>query len=401
MSTITSKFGKLSFNPKEKKFIAVDNYEGTSSDIDPLLEHVNGMINRYIRDSKLRIRPQMLLLGVVLRKEGDIISMEDCIRIGTEGLNMNVEEIQFTIWYLDRFVGALIYRPDIKGKDGYFGDFVICNPQVVFNSLSALVVKPLLELHSEESSIQFTEDERKSWILRGQFTLEMITHCNLVFQDVKKDQLIPVENLLILLEYSHLLAKITTHTARDEETTYFVPAILKCASREELTKPPPTGIDTPFPIKITFDPQYVPIGVFCAMISELVSRGSKSEGILGLTWELVDSSVKRNLVSFHVHKAFKHLVTLIAHVDCYEIRIIRQDRYHTMHDLCSYVLSTILLVMKEISPLLAPIIAFNCSCGKLCFLTSEADPCFTCACSKRISLSPQQERWFAKVSYEL
>ncbi|XP_064403143.1 uncharacterized protein LOC135348759 isoform X2 [Halichondria panicea] len=406
VSKITSKFEKLLSNPKDKKFIAMDNYEGTDSDMEPLREHLHGLFNSYFKDAKLRIRPQQLLFGVVLRKEFDIVSMEECIRIGTEGLKMREEEVRFTVWYLDRYVGALIYHPEIKDKDGWFGNFVICNPQVVFNSLSVLVVNPLLELHSEDSRIQFNDDERRNWILKGQFSLKTITRCHSdVNQGVKKDQLIPVEKLLILLEHSHLLAKITTveedHTTKEDETTYFIPAILKCASREELTKPPPTDIDTPSPIKITFKPQYVPIGVFCAMISELVSRGSKDRGILGMTWKLAtDTSVKRNLVSFHIDESAKHFVTLIAHVDCYEIRIIRQDRDHTMHELCSYVLSTLLLVMKDISPLLTPIIAFDCYCGKhedgskLCFLTPGADPCFKC--TSKVSLSPHQECWFAE-----
>ncbi len=403
MSKITSKFEDLLSNPKDKKFIAIDNYEGTGSDIDPLREHVQGMISRYFKDAKLVIRPQQLLLGVVLRKEYGIVSLNDSIRIGTLGLKMSEEEVRFSVWYLDRFVGALIYRPDIKDKDRWFEKFVICNPQVVFNSLSALVVEPLLELHSEESSIQFTDAERNNWIHRGQFSREMITQCNSKEnKGVKENQFIPVEKLLILLEHSHLLATITTvvnegHTTERVETAYFIPAILQCASQEELKKPPLTGIDTPSPIKITFDPQYVPIGIFCAMISELVSRGSK--GILGMTWELVDSSVKKNLVSFHIDESAKHFITLIAHVDCYEIRIIRQNRKYTMHELCSYVLSTVLFVMKDISALLTPFIAFDCYCSKqkdgskLCLLTQGVFPDFTCTC-----VNPHQKCWFAEVS---
>ncbi len=408
VSMIASKFEDLLSNPKDKKFIAVDNYEGTDSDMNPLREHLHGIISSYFKDAKLRIRPQQLLFGVVLRKECDIVSMEDCICIGTEGLKMSEEEVRFTVWYLDRYVGALIYHPEIKDKDGWFGKFIICNPQVVFNSLSDLVVKPLLELHSGEGNIQFKETEKRNWTLKGQFSLETITRCHSeANKDVKKGQLIPVEKLLILLEHSHLLATITTvekiiYTTEKVETMYFIPAILKCESRKEVMKPsPPTGIDTPYPIKITFDPQYVPIGIFCAMICELVSRGKKD--ILGMTWKLAaDSSVKRNFVSFQIDESAKHFVTLIAHVDCYEIRIIRQDRDHTMHELCSYVLSTVLSVLKEISPLLFPIIAFDCYCGehedgsKLCLLTSGADPCFKC--TRKICLSPHQECWFAKVS---
>ena len=406
VSKITSKFENLLSNPKDKKFIPVDNYEGIDSDMEPLREHLYGLFSSYFKDAKLRIRPQQLLFGVVLRKEFDIVSMEECIRIGTEGLKMREEEVRFTVWYLDRYVGALIYHPEIKDKDGWFGNFVICNPQVVFNSLSVLVVKPLLELHSEESSIHFKEAERRNWILKGQFSLKTITRCHFEEnQGVKKDQLIPIEKLLMLLEHSHLLAKITTveedHTTEEVEMMYFIPAILKCASREELTKPPPTGIDTPSPIMITFKPQYVPTGIFCAMISDLVSKG---KGILGMTWKLAtDTSVKRNLVSFHIDESAKHFVTLIAHVNFYEIRIVRRDRKYTMHELCSYVLSTLLLVMKDISPLLTPIIAFGCYCGKhedgshLCLLTPGVYPCFKCSDSE-IPLSLYQECWFTKVT---
>ncbi len=394
---ITSKFEKLLSNPKDKNFIAVDNYKGTV-DIDPLREHVQGMISRYFKSDELQIRPQQLLLGVVLRKEYDIVSMKDCIRIGTEGLKMNVKEVKFAVQYLDWVVGALIYRPDIK--DIWFGSNIICNPQVVFNSLSTFVVEPLLELHpSKESNILFTEAERKNWIHRGQFSLKTITDLHsMKNQDVKKGQLIPVKKLLVLLEHSHLLATITTE---EVETMYFIPALLDCASPEELAKPPPIGIDTPSPIKITFKPQCVPIGMFCAMISELVSRGSKR--ILGMTWKLAtDSSVKRNLVSFHIDE-YANSVTLIAHVDCYEIRINRQDRDHTMHELCSYVLSTLLFVMKEISLQLSPIIAFDCYCGqhkdgsKLCLFTQGQHPSFSCTGNK-ITLSSHQKYWFAKVS---
>ncbi len=98
VSTITSKFEKLLSNPKDKKFIAVDNYEGTDCDMEPLREHLHGIFSSYFKDAKLRIRPQQLLFGVVLRKEFDIVSMEDCVRIGIEGLKMSEDEVPFGNW---------------------------------------------------------------------------------------------------------------------------------------------------------------------------------------------------------------------------------------------------------------------------------------------------------------
>ena len=51
-------------------------------------------------------------------------------------------------------------------------------------------------------------------------------------------------------------------------------------------------------------------------VSRLVSRGNTREDILWMRWELVESGVKRNLVSFQMCSAM-HEVTLVAHAQCY------------------------------------------------------------------------------------
>ena len=406
ISSVTSNFKDLLFHPaKDEHFFALDNFAGTEADLDPLLEHLQKMFNSFFKGAQLRIRPPQLLLGVILRKEYDIVSMADCIQIG-RALNMDEEEVKFSVWYLDRWVGALIYHPEIPDEDGWFKKYIICSPQVVFDSISSLVVETLLEFHCPERrprDLGFTDAEMNNWIVKGQFSLNMVKRClsEENKEKLKQGKLIPVDVLVKFLEHSNLLSLITVSK---QEVMCFIPAILECASHDELTKSPPPDADTPSPIKITFKTGYVPIGVFCALISRLVSKGS--EGILGIEWELVESGIKRNLVSFRVDGK-EHSVTLIAHADCYEIRLIRQDRDVSLHDLCSYVLSTVLYVMKEINDNIRPIIAFDCHCvrhkssntDKLCCLSPGASVCFKCKYKKSVSLSPCQECWFAKVSF--
>ena len=412
LSSVTSHFEDLLFHPAEdQQFIALDNFSGAEADLDPLREHLQKMFNSFFKGAKLRIRPPQLLLGVVLRKEYDIVSMEDCIHIG-RALSMTEEEVRFSVWYLDRWVGALIYHPEIENKDDWFKKYIICSPQVIFDSISTLIVETLFALNCQErnsSSLGFKLAEKKNWVEKGQFSLDTVKRCHSEEnkKKVKEGKLIPVDKLVIFLEHSNLLSSITTTKMQGrrvtEEVMYFIPAILECASPEELTKSPPPDADTPSPIKITFEPGYVPIGVFCAMISRLVSRGSTHKGILGMRWELVESCVKRNLVSFRVHDA-DHIVTLVAHVDCYEVRVIRQDRLISLHDLCSYVLSSVLSIMKEINDIIVPIVAFDCKCSHLqspchshlCKLLPGGNTCFKCnRC--HISLSAEQEAWFAEV----
>ena len=409
ISTITCHFDKLLFHPADDQhFIALDNFKGTDADLDPLRMHLQKMFNSFFKGAQLRIRPTQLLLGIVLRKEYDIVSMDDCIHIG-RALNMVENEVRFSVWYLDRWVGALIYQPEIEDKDNWFKKYIICSPQVVFDSISSLIVEVLLDLHCPESrprDLGFTRAEKKNWTEKGQFSLEMVKRCQTkeLKGKVEQGKLIPVDKLVTFLEHSNLLALMP----ESKEIMCFIPAILECAKPEKLTKSPSSDIDTPSPIKITFENGYVPIGMFCAMISRLVSRGSAREGILGIKWELVESGVKRNLASFRADSK-KHIVTLIAHVNCYEIRVIRQNRSISLHDLCYYVLSTVLYVMKEVNDNIDPIIAFDCQCGqhesssvdKLCRLSPGASVCFECKYNNSISLSVSQECWFVKVSNEM
>ena len=407
MSSITCNFKELLFPPADHQhFIAIDNFTGTEADIDPLRKHLQKMFKSFFKGAQLRIRPPQLLLGIILRKEYNIVSMNDCIHIG-EALNMSPEEVQFTVWYLDRWVGALIYQPEIEND--WFKTYIICSPQVVFDSISSLIVESILVLHCPEGrsrDLGFTAAEKQNWAEKGQFSIEMVKRCHSEEnkEKIKQGKLIPVEMLVKFLEHSNLLSIITIEKMQSgREVMCFIPAILECASPGELKKAHPPDADTPSPIKITFASGYVPIGVFCAMIGRLVSRGS--EGILGVVWELVESGVKRNRVSFRIDGK-EHSVTLIAHVNCFEIRVIRQDRSIGLNDLCSYVLSAVIYVMKEINNNISPIIAFDCKCGRQRSLNhycqlSSGGMSTTFNCNRRqVTLTTDQEHWFAKVISE-
>ena len=179
ISTVTCNFEDLLFHPADdQQFIALDNFAGTEDDLDPLREHLQNMFEIYFKGAQLRIRPTQLLLGVILRKEYDIVSMDDCIHIG-RALNMGEEEVRFSVWYLDRWVGALIYHPEIE--DDWFKKNIICSPQVVFDSISSLIVENILELHSPKSGSRrsrFKPSKKKNWTEKGQFSLDTVKRCH-------------------------------------------------------------------------------------------------------------------------------------------------------------------------------------------------------------------------------
>ncbi len=185
-----------------------------------------------------------------------------------------------------------MYYPNVPGK--YFKGHVICTPQVVFDSISHFIVTSLCILHGDGGPV--IESERVELIRKGQFSIKSIEKYCKCPHKLEKGELIPAKQLIKLLEYVHLLSPIV-HTQNDKEViTYLMPAVLECASQKELTNPPQPDTNNPEPLHITFSFDYVPTGVFCGLITRLVSQGS--HGILGFTWKLVEDGIKRNCVSF-------------------------------------------------------------------------------------------------------
>ncbi len=182
-----------------------------------------------------------------------------------------------------------------------------------------------------------------------------------------------------------------------------MPAILCSAKKEELN-PPHLDTNNPQPLHITFkigDMFYVPTGVFCGLIAALISRGPQK--ILGLMWKLVENGVKLNCVSFRV--ATTNTVTLLAHAQSYEIRVVHNHSDIHLHDLCTYILSVMLYTLKSLYPKLDPQIAFRCSCpdhktsqsvDNLCVLTKDCFVQFICR-DNNIPLTKNHQVWLGKV----
>ncbi len=304
-------------------------------------------------------------------------------------------------------IGSILYYTDVPDDDDprwLLKGHVICLPQVIFDSISQLIIVSMQVVHDGGLDTEFV---RAELIRKGQFSLEAIKrHCKLdteVSKNLENKLLIPSGPLVKLLKYLNLLSEITHKDEDGERITYLMPAILNCASQEELTNPPQPDTNNPEPLHITFSFGYVPTGVFCGLITRLVSQGP--HGILGLTWELVEDGVKRNCVSFSIDDV--HTVTLLSHQNSYEIRISRDDPDTSLHDLCGYVLAAILYTLKCLFQHLVMHIAFQCPCSKactersvnhLCALSSKSRIRFICEASKKaVGLKSEQQVWLGKV----
>ena len=403
LKKIVDKFSDVMVFPSHlnTSFFPVDNYTGTEkSDIGPIREFMNKIFSTHFKEASLPIRPKWLILGTILRKEYKIVIMKDCLNIG-EMLEMDHEEIRFSLWYLD-CIGTLMHYTSIESdEDNWFKNHIICSPQVLFDSISQLVVASLRTLHSEGYVI---EQERKELLKRGQFSIESIEkYCCLNREKPEDLELIPTKQLVRLLNHANLLSPIThTNTDGSKRTTYFMPAILDYESPEKFTDSHLLNVIDIEPILITFNCGFVPTGTFCGLITQLVSRGPNR--ILGLQWNLVEDSVKRNRVSFYLE--FVNKVSLLLHDRCYEIRILCMDSDISHHDLCTHVLSVVLYILRALYKNLVPQIGFKCPCPKhsacreinnLCTLQeSRASLKFLCEYHP-VTLMDSQQVWLGKV----
>ena len=376
----------------------MDNLNGTEeTDIGDLRRFLSNVFSTHFKDCSLPVKPQWLLFGMLLRLEYSIVSMEDCYKIG-DMLSIDKMEVDCCLTYLHKCVGTLMYYPGIGDK--WFDNNVICSVQVVFDSISRFILTSLRTLHSKPGVIQ---EEKMDWIKKGQFSLKTIEkYCSECAKSkVEKNELIPAKQLVHLLKHVRLISPLVHSRTEDDDTIYFMAAVLECASQDELTNPPKPDANNPQPLHITFSFAAVPTGVFCGLITALVSRGPHK--ILGLTWELVEKGVKRNLVSFYVK--YVHKVTLLSHARSYEIRVERNPDQSDfpLHDLCSHVLSVVLYLLNNLYPKLNLSISFQCSCPRhvtnkdLCRVIEDNGKMIFLCGRNIVSPNEHQQSWLKQV----
>lgn len=146
---------------------------------------------------------------------------------------------------------------------------------------------------------------------KAQFTLENLRQAT----PGCTDALIPLEKMVILLGHHKILAvlppKCAARASVSCDVTYFMPCILKSATASEMKVP--CCLDAA-PLMLRYECGYVPLGMFCSMVTSLVS----SQHLKG--WELIEDGPRRNMMQFYVGDEF-NTVTLMGHPTYLEVII--------------------------------------------------------------------------------
>ncbi len=180
----------------------------------------------------------------------------------------------------------------------------------------------------------------------GKFAAENFKkYAQFTISDLKKatenklDDLLSMEMIVTLFEHHNILAPLPVTKDR-EEITYFMPSILRSATKDELHKVPISADVAPLVYR--YKCGYLPLGVFSSLIIGLVSNIKQN-------WTFKEDSPCRNKIEFLVGKD-KDTVTIISYTTYIKVVLYRESHPRTPTSVvCAHIRNTITSMLTEVN----------------------------------------------------
>ena len=289
--------GLVKFGSEGKLIVTMDNMKGGVEEVKAIREMLDTAMERHFKP--LRVPAVWLLFNLCLHQTHTrTVGMKNVLDLSSQ-FNMSAEETKVALWFLHHHAGVMMYFPSVP----LLQDFVILDTQVVYDSITFLVLRAMsFDNVGQTSSEKFRET--------GQFVLKDLVAAT---SRVSGGDLIPPEKLIALLEFLHIIAtiprvprvKCSQSSAAEQETVYLMPCVLCIASKEKLDvicndKSRPQYVA---PLMVRYKCGFVPLGIFPALIASLISHKS---------FHLVQRGMMKNRVQFR----FQPLKTLVSFL-CY------------------------------------------------------------------------------------
>ena len=270
-------------------FFHINNLTGSEQEIIQYRRIIQELVERKFR--KYDIPAAWLGLSICLKllaseRKTYKVSIDDCVELGKH-FNLNREEVKVALTFLHKYIGLIMYF----SNDKHLQNLVICNPQVVFSSISELT-SSVYDSSSQRKQLVGVSAKQKRFEETGIFCPKEVTYPD------ESREIMSVNDLVQLLVHLNIAAKISSlaevstvsqvlaseHTQiKDNEDTfsvenvvsnkvheeYFLPAILKTADISSLVSDV-RGI-LPEPLCVRFETGYMPMGFTCALGARLMA----------------------------------------------------------------------------------------------------------------------------------
>ena len=268
---------------QKRVFFPVDNTSESDEAFKKIRSNVNSLI--YGRDEfAIEYPVSYLLLCLDLQNEKrNILTMGDfralASRHGIEG-----DDIFHLLQFLHLRIGIVRYY-DAEG----LRDIIVIEPQVLFNTITDLVVKTF-------SCKALTSSEVSEFEKKGLFTasvLKSVISSSALSREIASGDSISVDKFVQLLVHLRIITPFTAE--RDQEIKYFIPCVLNHVSEstEEALK---TDI---LPLAVKFQCHHSPKGVLGVLISHLLTR-SAADSASSIMFSLIKEKIFKDQVSFEV-----------------------------------------------------------------------------------------------------
>ena len=319
-----------------KMVTTVDNMFGTDeSEMSDIRTHIEKIIKSCFPATRIPV--SWLMFRIVLHLlNKPIVSLAQCEEIAKQ-LSMT-SPVQESIWFFHHDIGSLMHYSNIPSME----DTVICNPQVIFDSISKLIIERFKLENLALKPIEVYEFQQK-----GLFTLSHIQNTT----DHHQSSLLELNQLVDVLKHHNILAEVkqdkevASSSDSEPEPKFIMPAVMKYASESELPSSFSTLEAIPSPIFVHFTGGFVPFVVFCAGVARLIAQLDS----MSPRWQLCDDQVMRNKVKFIIDKAF--FATLVSRPQYIMIHIKKHQKARcktALEVICSKVRKTVVQALETV-----------------------------------------------------
>ena len=318
------KDGFLTYPKKDDNstiFIPVDNYDGSEEEIQQLQVFLRQVI--VARFNPVELPSSWLLFHLILRhryeKSQGVCKLADC-RALARGCELDEDDVPQVLRYIHRHLGTILFYDQVQGLN----ELVICDPNVLFNSIYQLVG---VSFGGERGHNTSAAEIRKT----GEISSKVLERIS----SKPSGSLLTNEHIIELLKHF----KILTEFVSDDRTVYFMPCLLQPNNSLEVSCEALQALCPP-PLLVRFDGNYIPIGVFSALVVKL-SQSS---------WKPDQATRYRNQILFHTDEIFP--VELIVHPAYLEFRLritnYKDEDPKEIHQFCMEVRKKVVDSLKSV-----------------------------------------------------
>ncbi len=323
--------------------LLVNNMSAEDSEIEDHRKKLEVILTEKFR--KYQIPTQWLMFSICFKllarnRKKYYVSFSDSVKLG-KYLGMDEEMVSVALQFLHKYIGLVMYFPYHENLK----NIVICDPQVVFSTISELIFNIY-----DHNKNQVSEAHHYRFVETGCFSpqdIMLINNKDLPVSEEKK-KLLPIDILVDLLVHLNIAAKVPPSSAKDD-LLYFLPAVLQTAEtdavkRKEKGQNGQNEELLPEPICIGFKTRYIPLGFVCALVANLTAE----DGFNLLFNE--NNKLYKNMIQFRFQGIFN--VTVISLPRYCEFRVTRHssviDREYWSDDCCPLIIETIRTVTNKV-----------------------------------------------------